>query len=124
MKILALMFAATLLGGCSPKGALFLTIEGTDAAGPLAIPDKVDAVHVELTSPDRATTFFSKSYPLTAEKKFPLTLGIDAGNKTPQKVRVIVTLSKTDAPLGAAEALVAFTAGETTLATVRVVAGN
>jgi hypothetical protein len=112
--------ACAALASCSPKGAVFLYIEGQRNQQPLKVPEEVDRVALQITpAGDPAKLLLDRSWTLSQEQ-FPLTLGLEPGEETPDRVRLAVTLSKADAPLGAAEAQASFPPGEVNTLTIRV----
>jgi hypothetical protein len=75
--LLALL-AAT---GCAGEGAVLLTIEALDSDGLMQIPDEVSRLDVTIGS-DAEPSLWTRSYELAAPQQFPLTLGLDPGEKT------------------------------------------
>ena len=117
--LLCLLLAA--LPGCAPKGSLFLYVEGQRAGQALRIPDDVDALALQVTSPDGKTVVFDKAWELTKEQ-FPLSLGLEPGDQTPDQIRVVATLSKAGTPVAGAEAVASLVRKEVTTITLRVTA--
>ena len=116
-----LLLSALSLAGCSSKGALFLYVEGQHAGQSLKIPDDVDSLALQVTSTDGARVVFEKSYPL-AKEQFPLSVALEAGDTTPDEIRVVATLSKAGAPVAGAEAVATLADREVTTITLRVTA--
>jgi uncharacterized protein (DUF58 family) len=109
-----------LLTACG-EGAVFLTIEAVGPEGTLRIPDDVDRVVVRITNAQGTNVLLEKEYPLTAEQRFPLTLGLEPGPKTGERIQVEVTAFKGEEPVGNASAMVPITRQQETTATLRIV---
>ncbi|WP_224363643.1 hypothetical protein [Hyalangium versicolor] len=108
------------LGACG-KGAVFLTIEAVGPEGTLRIPDDVDKVKVRVTDEDGTNVLLEKEYSLTAEQRFPLTLGLEPGPETGERIHVEVTAFKEEQPVGDAAALVPITRQQEAAVTLRIV---
>jgi hypothetical protein len=116
--------ALALCPGCTPTGAVFLTIDAVGPDGALTAPDEVDQVTVVVTGAgdkERKNELLNKVYPLGETHRFPLTLGVDPSKTTPGQIRFTVTLSLKENPIGGAEAVATLKGGEVTQATVRIV---
>ena len=109
-----------LLVACG-KGAVFLTIEASGPEGTLRIPDDVDRVAVRVASADGSEALLEKEYALTAEHRFPLTLGLEPGPKTGERIQVEVSAFKGEELVGNASALVPITPQQEATATLRIV---
>jgi hypothetical protein len=115
-----LVLAALLLAACG-SGAVFLTIEAVGPEGTLRIPDDVDRIVVRVTDIDGSNELLLKEYPLTAEQRFPLTLGLEPGPQTGERIRVEVTAFKGEQMVGDSAAVVDITPQQESTATVRIV---
>jgi hypothetical protein len=115
------LVVALLLCACPGRGAIFLTVEGLGAQGPLKIPDDVDRLSVTVATPDGATSLFEKEYALAAGQQFPLTLGLEPGPKTPDRVRIAASAFKGDQPVAEAVTVVPLNPQEVTSVTMRLV---
>jgi hypothetical protein len=115
-----LVLAALLLAACG-SGAVFLTIEAEGPEGALRIPDDVDRVVVRVTDADGSNVLLDKEYPLTAELRFPLTLGLEPGPQTGERIRVEVTAFKGDQLVGDSAAVVDITPQQEAAVTLRIV---
>lgn len=111
--------ASLALCSCAGRGAIFLTIEGVGPAGTLKIPDEVDKVGVTVSTQDGASALLDKQYPLGADQKFPLTLGLEPGGQTGARVKIDVSAFKEEQPVAATTALVAMNPQEVTSVTLR-----
>jgi hypothetical protein len=109
-----------LLMGCG-EGSVFLTIEATGPAGALRIPDDVDRLMVRIVSADGEEVLLEKEYPLTAEQRFPLTLGLEPGPKTGERIRVEVAAFLGEQAVGDAAAVVPITPQQEATVTLRIV---
>lgn len=116
---LPLLLLLLSLPACSPRGALFLTIEAQREQAPLKVPDDVDELALQVTSTDGARVVFDKAYPLSTEA-FPLSVALEAGSQTPSEIRVVATLSKGGAPVAGAEATATLEDRKVTNVTLRV----
>jgi len=116
----ALVLGALLLAACG-KGAVFLTIEAVGPEGTLRIPDDVDRVAVRITDADGSNALLEKEYPLTAEQRFPLTLGLEPGPQTGERIRVEVKAFKGEQLVGDSAAVVDITPQQETTVTLRIV---
>jgi hypothetical protein len=105
------------------KGAVFLTIEASGPEGTLRIPDDVDRVAVRVATADGSEVLLEKEYALTAEHRFPLTLGLEPGPKTGERIRVEVRAFKGEEAVGDAAAVVPITAQQEASVTLRIVKG-
>jgi hypothetical protein len=115
-----LALGVLLLAACG-RGAVFLTIEAVGPEGTLRIPDDVDRVVVRVTDADSANVLLEKEYPLTSEQRFPLTLGLEPGPETGERIRVEVRAFKGEAPVGDAAAVVPITPQQEATVTLRIV---
>ncbi len=115
-----LVLGALLLAACG-SGAVFLTIEAVGPEGTLRIPDDVDRVVVRVTDADGSSVLLEKEYPLTAEQRFPLTLGLEPGPQTGERIRVEVTAFKGAEMVGDSAAVVDITPQQESTVTVRIV---
>jgi hypothetical protein len=115
-----LVLGALLLAACG-SGAVFLTIEAVGPEGTLRIPDDVDRVLVRVTNADGSNVLLEKEYPLTSEQRFPLTLGLEPGSQTGERIRVEVTAFKGDQVVGDSAAVVDITPQQESTVTVRIV---
>ena len=104
------------------RGAVFLTIEAVGPTGALVVPDDVDRLAVRITGADGAEVLLEKAYPLTAETRFPVTLGLEPGPRTGERIHVSVTAFKGEQTVGDATALVPITAQQESSVTLRIVA--
>ena len=112
-----LLLTATACG----EGAVFLTIEAVGPEGTLRIPDDVDRVAVRITDAQGVNVLLEKEYPLTADQRFPLTLGLEPGPKTGERIQVEVTAFKGEEQVGNAAAMVPITRQQEATATLRIV---
>jgi hypothetical protein len=103
------------------QGAVFLTIEAVGPEGTLRIPDDVDRVVVRVMDDEGMEVLLEKEYPLTAEHRFPLTLGLEPGPKTGERIRVEVMVFKGEELVGDAAAVVPITRQQEASATLRIV---
>jgi hypothetical protein len=103
------------------QGAVFLTIEAVGPEGALRIPDDVDRVVVRVTDDEGMEVLLEKEYPLTEEQRFPLTLGLEPGPKTGERIRVEVMAFKGEELVGDAAAVVPITRQQEASATLRIV---
>jgi hypothetical protein len=103
------------------QGAVFLTIEAVGPEGALRIPDDVDRVVVRVTDDEGMEVLLEKEYPLTEEQRFPLTLGLEPGPKTGERIRVEVLAFKGEELVGDAAAVVPITRQQEASATLRIV---
>ena len=117
-----LALGVLLLTACG-EGAVFLTIEAVGPEGTLRIPDDVDRVAVRVTDAQGANVLLEKEYALTAEQRFPLTLGLEPGPKTGERIQVEVSAFKGEEQVGNASALVPITRQQEATATLRIVKG-
>jgi len=108
------------LAACG-QGAVFLTIEAVGPEGALRIPDDVDRVVVRVTDDEGMEVLLEKEYPLTEEQRFPLTLGLEPGPKTGERIRVEVMAFKGEELVGDAAAVVPITRQQEASATLRIV---
>ncbi len=116
-SVLALSLVAA---GCLGKGAIFLTIEGTTAVGPMQVPDDVDRLVVRVSNEGADAPLFEKEYPLVAqEHHFPLTLALEPGAKTAATVVVEVTAFKGEAQVAQSASPCPIPPEETASVTVR-----
>ncbi len=115
-----LVLGALLLAACG-SGAVFLTIEAVGPEGTLRIPDDVDRIVVRVTDIDGSNELLLKEYPLTSEQRFPLTLGLEPGPQTGERIRVEVTAFKGEQMVGDSAAVVDITPQQESTATVRIV---
>ncbi len=111
-----------LLAACG-RGAVFLTIEATGPEGTLRIPDDVDRLVVRVTSPEGTDVLLEKEYALTAEHRFPLTLGLEPGPQTGERIRVEVQAFKGEQAVGDTTAVVTISPQQESTVTVRLVKG-
>jgi hypothetical protein len=109
-----------LLAACG-RGAVFLTLEATGPEGTLRIPDDVDRLVVRVTSPDGTDVLLEKEYPLTVEHRFPLTLGLEPGPRTSERIRVEVLAFKGEQAVGDATAVVTISPQQESTVTLRLV---
>ena len=109
-----------LLTACG-NGAVFLTIEAVGPEGALSVPDDVDKVLVRVTKPEDAEVLLEKEYALTSEHRFPLTLGLEPGSETGERIRVEVGAFKEGELVGDATAVVPITAQQESTVTLRIV---
>ncbi|MBN1204291.1 MAG: hypothetical protein JXB05_05145 [Myxococcaceae bacterium] len=115
-----LALGVLLLMACG-RGAVFLTIEALGPEGTLRIPDDVDKVAVRVTDADGANVLLEKEYPLTPEQRFPLTLGLEPGPQTGERIRVEVRAFKGEELVGDAAAVVPITRQQEATVTLRIV---
>ena len=115
-RLLALLF---LCAACGGKGAIFVTIEARGPEGTLRIPDDIDSLSVKVTDAKSAAVLLEKDYPLTGET-FPLTLGLEQGSKTSNRVNVEVHAFHATKEVGAAASLVPIDAESITNVTMRI----
>jgi hypothetical protein len=115
-----LLLGALLLVACG-SGAVFLTIEAVGPEGTLRIPDDVDRIVVRVTDIDGSNELLLKEYPLTSEQRFPLTLGLEPGPQTGERIRVEVTAFKGEQMVGDSAAVVDITPQQESTVTVRIV---
>lgn len=111
-----------LLAACG-RGAVFLTIEATGPEGTLRIPDDVDRLLVRVTSPEGTEVLLEKEYALTAEHRFPMTLGLEPGPKTGERIRVEVLAFKGEQAVGDTTAVVTISPQQESTVTLRLVKG-
>ena len=116
----ALALGLLLLVGCG-RGAVFLTIEAVGPEGTLRIPDDVDRVAVRVVGASETQVLLEKEYALTQEHRFPLTLGLEPGPSTGERIRVEVRVFKGEQAVGAATAVVPITPQQESTVTVRIV---
>jgi hypothetical protein len=109
-----------LLVGCG-RGAVFLTIEAIGPEGALRIPDDVDRVGVRVVGVAETEVLLEKEYALTQEHRFPLTLGLEPGPTTGERIRVEVRAFKGEQAVGAAAAVVPITPRQESTVTLRIV---
>ena len=109
-----------LIAACG-RGSVFLTIEAVGPEGTLRIPDDVDRVLVRVTDEDGSTVLLEKEYPLTEDNRFPLTLGLEPGPQTSERIRVEVTAFKEEKAVGDAMAVVPITNQQEATVTLRIV---
>ena len=115
-----LVLGALLLAACG-SGAVFLTIEAVGPEGTLRIPDDVDRIVVRVTDIDGSNELLLKEYALTAEQRFPLTLGLEPGPQTGERIRVEVTAFKGEQMVGDSAAVVDIAPQQESTVTVRIV---
>lgn len=118
---MGLALGVLLLATACGEGAVFLTIEAVGPEGTLRIPDDVDRVVVRITDAEGSNVLLEKEYPLTAEQRFPLTLGLEPGPKTGERIQVEVTAYKGEELVGNAAAMVPIVRQQEATATVRIV---
>jgi hypothetical protein len=117
----ALALAAVLgLSACGGRGAIFLTIDGLGPAGALRVPDDVDELSVKINTADDSTVLLEKAYPLTTER-FPLTLALEQGERTGDRVHIEIYALRQTAQVGFATSLVPIFPEEVTPVTLRLV---
>ena len=109
-----------LLTACG-NGAVFLTIEAVGPEGALRVPDDVDRVLIRVTKPEDAEVLLEKEYTLGSEHRFPLTLGLEPGSETGERIRVEVVAFKEDQLVGDAAAVVPIEAQQESTVTLRIV---
>jgi hypothetical protein len=117
-----LVLGLLLLAACG-RGAVFLTIEAMGPEGTLRIPDDVDRLVVRITSPEGTEVLLEKEYPLTAEHRFPLTLGLEPGPRTGERIGVEVRAFKGEQAVGDAAAVVTISPQQESTVTLRLVKG-
>jgi hypothetical protein len=120
LGVVGLVVGTLLLAACG-SGAVFLTIEAVGPEGTLRIPDDVDRVAVRITDADGSNVLLEKEYPLTAEQRFPLTLGLEPGPQTGERIRVEVTAFKGEQVVGDSTAVVDITPQQESTVTLRIV---
>jgi hypothetical protein len=121
MRKAAAAASLMLLLACPGRGAIFLTIEAVSTSGTLRIPEEVDKLVVVVSTADGAEALLEKEYPLQAGQQFPLSLGLEPGPKTPDRVKIQVNASLKDAPVAEAVTVVPLNAQEVTSVTMRLV---
>ncbi len=108
-----------LLVACG-RGAVFLTIEAIGPDGALRIPDDVDRVAVRVVGADDDAVLLEKEYALTQEHRFPLTLGLEPGPTTGERIRVEARAFKGEQAVGDAAAVVPITPQQESTVTLRI----
>lgn len=109
-----------LLMACG-QGAVFLTIEAIGPEGTLRIPEDVDRVAIRVVGADGAQVLLEKEYALTQEHRFPLTLGLEPGPATGERIRVEVRAFLGEQAVGEATSVVPITPQQESTVTVRIV---
>ncbi len=115
-----MVLGLVLLAACG-RGAVFLTIEAIGPEGTLRIPDDVDRLVVRVSSPEGTAVLLEKEYALTAEHRFPLTLGLEPGPQTGERIRVEVQAFKGELAVGDTTAVVTISPQQESTVTVRLV---
>jgi hypothetical protein len=87
----------------------------------LRIPEDVDRVAVKVLGADEAEVLLDKEYALTQEHRFPLTLGLEPGPSTGERIRVEVSAFHGEQLVGTGSAGVTITAQQESSVTVRIV---
>ncbi len=108
-----------LLVACG-RGAVFLTIEAIGPEGALRIPEDVDRVAVRVLGAEGDEVLLEKEYALTREHRFPLTLGLEPGPATGERIRVEVRAFLGEQSVGEAAAVVPITPQQESTVTVRI----
>ncbi len=116
----ALALGLLLLVACG-RGAVFLTIEAVGPDGALRIPEDVDRVSVRVLGAEGADVLLEKEYTLTSEHRFPLTLGLEPGPATGERIRVEVRAFQGELAVGEATTVVPITPQQESSVTVRIV---
>lgn len=107
MRVLWLCLSVLLLSACGGNGAIFLTIEGQGPLGNLRVPDDLDTLSVRVTNDDASVEYLARDYVLDpATHRFPLTLGLEQGEKTDSPVRLTVIGRRVDQDVTRSTALV------------------
>lgn len=89
-RSLAFLLLGLTLASCAGRGAIFLTIEASGPSGVLRAPDDLDRLVVRVTDRGEARMLLEKEFPLSADHKFPLTLGLEPEGAVPNPVRIAV----------------------------------